>query len=95
MRVSCSPLLGHLWYRTNGIHDVPLLSVQSGTAHAGLTVTSKEENTVALFSCVNTPDLGVEVEGVAEVVRPVVVLILAGLNRIKTPQPMLKEQQRK
>ena len=46
----------------------------------GLTVTTKEANTVALFSCVNTPLLGV-----AAVVWPVVVLVLTGLNRIKTP----------
>lgn len=34
------------------------------------------------------------VVGLALVVQPVVELVLTGLNRIKTPQPALKEQQR-
>lgn len=74
-----------LWYRyfimslkqfkTNGLFKMFHVFIVRLT----LTVTTKEASTVALFSGVNSA-------GVA--VRPVVVLILTGFNRIRSPQPV-------
>lgn len=64
-------------FETNGIKSSTSLS--SDFLREALTVATKEASTVALFSCVNSA-------GVA--VRPVVVSILTGFYRIRSPRPV-------